>query len=201
MFVKTLFIFVAAVLLSGMIAPALALNDMEIVKRIVLPACSGDSSTPKPAICGQLARLSSIGSGVHPVSLRREVEDLARRYVLLGCNGDPATRPAHCSQAISTGSLAGHKFNALRRSALSDVERIAKRIVNLRCSGDPAEIPADCFNQPVRTGPKVGGHTLNVLQLRDEMAAIELAKRIVLNSKTRKTFRAGGTKFSNHILA
>ena len=84
-----------------------------------------------------------MGSGpVHPVSFKREVEDLARRYALLGCSGDPATRPAQCSKGVTTyvaisvhrlnvclsltsvfsGSLAGHKFNALRRSSEMYVE-------------------------------------------------------------------------------
>ncbi|KAK7691561.1 hypothetical protein QCA50_004960 [Cerrena zonata] len=146
MFFKSLLAFAAAVLLSGVVAPAFALNEAEFVKRIVIPACSGDPSTPKPAFCSQLPKFMP-GPGIHPVSFKREVEDLlsrqssqiqmAKRIINIHCSGDPATIPADCfnTHPRTPGRIGGHiPFLESRDERLSGIE-LAKRNAGGPCVG------------------------------------------------------------------
>lgn len=91
---------VASSVLPALSAPTAADSLLGLAKRIVIPACSGDPNTPKPAFCSQFDHPINFQPG-GPVSFKREdaAWELAKRIVIPACSGDPNTpKPAFCEQ-------------------------------------------------------------------------------------------------------
>jgi len=84
--------------LPALSAPVAADSLLSLAKRIVIPACSGDPNTPKPAFCQQFNHPTKFGG---PVPFKREEAawELAKRIIIPACSGDPSTpKPAFCQQ-------------------------------------------------------------------------------------------------------